>query len=51
MWELVICLATAWGHCYDRPPIYFASRDFCERALAEEKKRPEVRAIYCRPKS
>lgn len=50
MWELIMCVAVAWGGCVERPPVVFAGQVFCERARDQIIKRPEVRQIYCRPR-
>lgn len=48
MWELIVCVAVTWGGCVERPPVYFAGKEFCYRALAATP-RGGVMAIYCRP--
>lgn len=51
MWEMVVCVAVAWGGaCQDRPTVAYPSRYFCERAIPAVKARdPKTTAIYCRP--
>ena len=49
MWELIVCTAVAWGGCVERPPVYFSGHEFCMRALVEQRKKTDTRAIYCRP--
>lgn len=46
MWELIVCVAVAWGGCVERPPTYFASKEFCQRALVKV----HATSAYCRPK-
>lgn len=52
MWEMIVCVAVAWGGaCQERPPLIFASRHFCERAIpAAKAANPRATALYCRPR-
>lgn len=53
MWELVVCLAVAWGgNCAEQRPVPYPNRAFCERAIPAAKARaPKTTVIYCRPRS
>ena len=52
MWELVVCVAVAWGGaCQEQRPEPYANQTFCERAVpAAKAAHPKATAIYCRPK-
>jgi hypothetical protein len=52
MWELVVCVAVAWGGCVERTPTTFANKEFCQRALVDMKKDKEkITSAYCRMRS
>lgn len=49
MYELIVCLAVAWGGCQEQRPVLYASKTFCERAIPAAKARyPKALAVYCR---
>lgn len=49
MWELIVCVAVAWGGaCQEQRPVVFPSKYFCERAIPEVK--AKIASIYCRRK-
>ncbi len=47
MWELIVCVAVAWGGCVERTPTIYASKEFCQRALVAMNK-DKVTSAYCR---
>lgn len=49
MWALILCVSVAGGGCRDAMPIFFAGKVFCERAMIEAKKRPDVLGLRCQP--
>lgn len=53
MWEMIVCVAVAWGGaCQEKRPVYYPSKDFCERAIpAAKAANRKITSIYCRPKS
>lgn len=51
MWELIVCMAVAWGgQCQELRPVPYPSRTFCERAIpAAKRQQPKAVSVYCRP--
>lgn len=52
MWEMIVCIAVAWGGaCQEQRPVIYPDKYFCERAIPAVKAgNPKITAIYCRPR-